>query len=338
MKTIVSIQDLIEFEIKPGEALAEFYALTEHSIGQQLAAPAVLRSVPCPGCGSSQSNAAFDKYGFTYRQCRDCATVYVSPRPSEAALIDYYRNSPAARFWREKVLPATESARLEKITRPRARWVLDGLAEYAPQAAIGLDLSSHGGALVSELLSAGVAKMIAAGPLADVDFASPPANVQVSPRLLAGTASLGPVDFVTAFDAFDRCADVTAFIAAISRVLRPGGLLFLAAPSISGFDLQVLWDRSRAITPPDKLNLLSVEGFNALFAAPGWEICELSTPGMFDVETVRQAVEADPGGGWPRFVCYLLENRDEGARMAFQEFLQAYRLSSFARLLVRKAN
>ena len=61
---------------------------------------------------------------------------------------------------------------------------------------------------------------------------------------------------------------------------------------MSGFDLQVLWERSTAILPPDKLNLLSAEGWVSRFAAPTWDMLEFSTPGMFDVENVRRATRA----------------------------------------------
>ena len=340
MRTIVSVQDVLELEIKPDNLLAEFYALTEEAVKKRLAAAAELRPVPCPGCGSSKSDRAFEKFNLTYRQCRDCASLFVSPRPSEAALADYYRRSPAARFWREHVLPATEAARREKIIEPRAQWVLDGIAEYAPHAAVGLDVSSYGAALTKVLLQSWTSpaplRFIAAGSLADLDSGTPPEGIEVAPRPLADVPSLGPVDFITAFDFLDRCADVPAFLRAVSAVLPRGGLLFLTAPSISGFDLQNLWDRSRTISPPDRLNLLSTEGFAALFTAAGWEICEFSTPGMFDVEAVRRAIEADPDGEWPRFIRYLLKKRNEQALLAFQEYLQQYRLSSFARIVVRK--
>jgi hypothetical protein len=340
MRTIVSVQDVLELEIKPDNLLAEYYALTEQAVKRRLAVASELRPVPCPGCGSSKSERAFEKFNLTYRQCRDCASLYVSPRPSEAALADYYRHSPAARFWREHILPATEAARREKIIEPRAQWVLDGIAEYTPYAAVGLDISSYGAALATELLRSWTSsvplRLIAANPLADLDFNTPPEGVEVAPRMLADVPSLGPVDFITAFDLLDRCDDVPAFLRAVSAVLPGGGLLFLTAPSISGFDLQNLWDRSRTISPPDRLNLLSTEGFTALFTAPVWEICEFSTPGMFDVEAVRLAIEADPDGGWPRFIHYLLKKRDKNALLAFQEYLQQYRLSSFARIVVRK--
>lgn len=89
--------------------------------------------------------------------------------------------------------------------------------------------------------------------------------------------------------------------------------------------------------PPEKLNLLSVEGFQFLFPDEHWEVCELSTPGIFDVDVVKRHIETLPDDDrWHRFMKYLLLNREENARAAFQEFLQTYQLSSFLRLTLRK--
>ena len=338
MKRVVSVQDLLELEIKPDALLAEFYALTSEEVPNRLLSN--LCRVSCPGCGSTQSQAAFEKLGLTYRQCAICATLYVSPRPAESALIDYYRHSRAAQFWRERVLPVTDVARTEKIIVPRAEWVLEGLAEYASRATVGLDMSSHGYAFAQTLIEIGthITRLIAANPLADVDFAASINKVEVLPRSFSESIAPQTVDFMTAFDVVDRCPDLPLFVRAASESLKVGGVLFLTAPSISGFDLQVLWERSATITPPDKLNLLSVEGFRRLFPEAQWEICEFSAPGMFDAETVRRAIAKQPEGDWHRFIKYLLLARGEDALIAFQEFLQAYHLSSFVRLLVRKVN
>lgn len=336
MRTIVTLQDLLELEIKPADLLTEFRALTERSLRDLLVGNARV-VVPCPGCGQAESDQAFAKLGLTYRQCARCGSLFVSPRPAQSALDEYYRASLAARFWRERVLPATEAVRREKLIGPRAEWVLAGLAEFAPRSTTGLDLTPYGGPLVDAILqqTPRPVRIIAASATADLDFAlARGAFVEARPSF--DIESLGPVEFVTAFEILERCSDVGAFAAAAHGVLRPGGLLFLTAPSVGGFDLQVLWDRSPTITPPEKLNVLSIRGFRALFSTDLWEVRELSTPGMFDMEAVRRAVRAEPEAPWPRFVRHLVTEADEATLATFQEFLQRHRLSSFARLLLQK--
>lgn len=297
MKTVVSLQDLLELEIRPGALLGEYQRLTEMAV--RAWPRAALHAVPCPACESGAAREAFERFGLTYQECDACGSLYISPRPDEARLAEHARTSDAARFWRERVLPETDAARREKIQLPRADWVSDGIAEYLPGASVSVDLARMG---------------------------EPSALIGREPE---------SVDVVTAFEAFDRASDLGALVAGVRRVLRPGGLLFVTAPSASGFEMQVLWERARAIAPPDKMNLLSIPGFLARFRE-GWEILELSTPGMFDVETVRRAVEAEPQAAWPRFVRALVTGTDEHLRLEFQEYLQRARLASFARLLVRR--
>jgi hypothetical protein len=250
--------------------------------------------------------------------------------------VAFYRDAASARFWREQVWKQTEAARLEKIIQPRADWVLEGLAEHAPDATTGLDLSPLGGPLVDALCAGGRRRMTAGGWAADLDSAHAPSSARVQPLSLDTLASAGPVQFVTAFDVIDRAPDVAALVDGLAQAIAPGGLLFLTAPSADGFDLQVLWDRAPSLVPPDKLNVLSIDGLQRRFAAPVWELVEVSTPGMFDVEQVRRAVVAAPNAPWPRFVVKLVTARDAAAQRDFQEYLQRHRLASFARVVARR--
>ena len=339
MKTIVSFQDLTEIEIRPDDLLERFRAESERSV-RELLVPVAVNAVACPGCSAPESAFAFEKHGLRYRECRGCGTLFVSPRPEQSALDHYYRDSPAVAFWRTHVLPSTGLARAAKLHRPRAEWILDGLAEHALDAAVGLDLTPYGVPLAETVLALSregahpLRRVIVANVAADLDPRPTDPGAVIDPRPLAEVSALGPVDFVSAFDALERVASPAGLVAAAHAALRPWGLLFLSAPSISGFDLQVLWDRSRTITPPEKINLFSIEALQALFPAEQWTVHELSTPGMFDADAVRRAIAEEPDVPWPRIVRRLV--RDHQAAEALQEFLQRRRLSSFARIFAQR--
>jgi hypothetical protein len=118
--------------------------------------------------------------------------------------------------------------------------------------------------------------------------------------------------------------------------LNKGGLAFLTATSGSGFEIQLLAGRSPSVLPPDRLNLASIEGLRALFREPAWEICEISTPGLLDVEIVKRHLRDSNGDAeWP-FIHYVLRSRGQECHDSLQEFLQTHLLSSFTRLIVRK--
>lgn len=336
MKTVVSVQDLLDHEIRPDALLAEYRRLTEVSIAERWPGGRDCRMVPCPGCSSDDSAPAFQKMGLDYRSCGRCGSLFVSPRPDDAALASYYRDSAAARYWRDRILPATAEARHEKLAEPRALWILDTVAEHAPGAETIIDIGAWSGPVVEVLLqeSPGL-RVVAAHSGADLDHRRTHERLEVRPGSV-GELPPGLGDAVLALDTIDRTSDLDAFLASAHAALRPGGLLFVTASSVSGFDLQVLWEKAAVIMPPDKLNLLSIDGWLARFPAPKWEVVELSTPGMFDVENVRRAVEADPGVSWPRVVRTVIGS-DETARRELQAWLQQFRLASFARLVVRRS-
>jgi hypothetical protein len=336
VKTVVSVQDFLELEIHPDPLLAGYLSRLERDVVDRWRSATI--DVPCPGCGSSERAPAFVRFDVPYHECTGCGSVYASPRPSEAEIVELSRIGSAAVFWREQVSPRTAAARREKLVRPRAEWVIDGLLEHLPGAGTGLDLSPYAGPLLEELCADGGRRMLAGSWLSDLDVPAPPAAVRVQPLTLATVATVGPVDFVTAFDVVDRAPDLPALLDALGLVVRPGGLVFLTAANADGFDIQVLWDRAWWIVPPDKMNLLSADGVVRRAAQSGWDILELSTPGMFDVEHVRHDVEQHADAAWPRFVRRLVAH---GARRPdvlgdFQQFLQRHRLASFARVLLRR--
>src|SRR5262249_15388189 len=74
--------------------------------------------VVCPACAADKPEIAFEKFGFKFQRCPDCHTIYMSPRPSEAVMGDYYANSENYAYWAKHILPASEASRREKIQKP----------------------------------------------------------------------------------------------------------------------------------------------------------------------------------------------------------------------------
>ena len=91
------------------------------------------------------------------------------------------------------------------------------------------------------------------------------------------------------------------------------------------------------MTPPQHINLLSIEGMRDLMRRADLEIVELTTPGNLDVDIVENALARDPLLPVPRFVRYMLRSRDAATREQFQAFLRASLLSSHVRVVARSA-
>lgn len=337
MKTIVSVQEVSEFDLKPPAAVAKWIALVDTEIANRWSDRTNWGRVAWPTCSVAQETPVFNRNGFNYVESSVCGSLYAPVRPSEDELWGWYRDSAPARFWRDEFLPASNSARRESIVRPRANWVLDGIAEYTRNARRLLDVSVNGRALVDIVAAEGheLRQIVAAGMTADLDGGAT-GKIVVQPTKVAELPAHGPVDVIVALDVMDRAADLGALIRSFERSLAPGGVVFATVPVASGFEIQALWERSPSILPPDKINLPSVQGLQLMFASPEWELLELSTPGMFDVETVHRAIATAPDAAWPRAVRSLVEHTDAAGRQAFVELLQSRRLASIARLVARR--
>jgi len=337
MKTIISVQEISEFEIKPDDTVARWRDLVESEIVRRWADRSSWITVNCPACSNKEAVPAFNRYCFAYVECSACGSLYAPLRPNENELWLWYRESEPARFWREQILPASEEARHDKIIRPRADWILDGIAEYIPSARRLVDVSYRGRGLMDLLVeeNTGLADIVAAGMTADMEGVST-SHIHVQPTKINDLPGHYPADVVVAIDAFDRSSNLGALVSTLKDLLAPGGVIFATVPVASGFEVQTLWEKSPTVIPPDKLNLPTVAGLRQLFPAPAWKLLELSTPGMFDVEMVRRAIATEPNAKWSRMMRALVERTDAAGRTALVELLQSQCLTSFARLAVRK--
>ncbi len=339
MRTVVFDRSLFENDVKPDGLIREYRQLLDAEVRENLLRQCAIDVTTCPGCQNESSDPAFEKSGMTYRLCGECQSLYISPRPNENTVIQFYRHSEAASFWRERILAQTRKTRLIQLIRPRAQWLLDTIDEHCPDAKMGVSAGYHCDLLIQELyrLDRDLMPFAIVNPVADIEFADLALdNVTLHPEDLIRFQSDQKADVILAFDYFDRCVDLDAAFQSIKEMLNPGGLLIANATLISGFDLQVLWERSDTIYPPERMNLLTTEGMQNLYSRHGFHALEFSTPGTFDVNIVKNAIKNEPERSWPRFIRYLVENRSDDAMYELQEYLQKNRLSSFGRIVLKK--
>lgn len=336
MKITVQYDDIREFEFKPGTTLTEYLQLTQGDVKNRFLSGSPLVDCNCPACDNVKRNEAFSKFGLKYQECSNCKTLYVSPRPDEQAIDDYYRDSNARVFWNQHLLTETEAKRREKLFKPRVQWIIETVEEYFPAARRFTSINSVHSPFLQELIDSDYFKETnIVSPRADLSHVNCEKDgIEVVNDLTSAFSR--STDAVTLFEVIDRLSDVDAFAGALEKLLVPGGLCFLTTISISGFDLQVLWDKSNSIFPPDRMNVLSTEGLMTLFERHGFECIELSTPGLLDVQIVANACKENTSIEIPRFIRYLIDQRSDDTLQTFQEFLQMNQLSSFTRAVFQK--
>jgi SAM-dependent methyltransferase len=325
-----------ENDIRPQDLLARYVELSaqdaERCFGHERR-----YDIPCVACGSTQAEPQFVKTGFAYAQCRQCGTLYQSPRPPIEAFSAFYRDSESSRYWAEVFFPAVAEARREKIFRPRVARLRQWCAGRGVPVRRLMDVGAGYGIFLDEWRHCDPAvDAVAVEPSSHLAKECRAKGLEVVEEVAENVTGMdGRADLVTCFEVLEHVHDPLAFVISLRRLVRPGGILFVSTLSIEGFDLQVLWERSTQISPPHHINFLSIEGFRRLFASAGLVDIDVSTPGQLDVDIVRNALNKNSGTlGQQRFVGALL--KDEVAE-DFQAFLARNRLSSHAWVFGRKA-
>ncbi len=252
-----------------------------------------LVDVDCPACDGDEREPAFEKYGFRYVRCAECRTLFMTPRPSESLMADYYANSENYAFWSEHIFPATDAARREKIHRGRLDRVLDLCDRHDVPTGALLEVGAGYGTFGAlALASKRFNHVVAVEPTPEMAEACRAAGLDVTEsRIEDIPEGTHAADVVVSLEVIEHLFDPKVFIARCADLLKPGGLLILSGPNGDGFDIATLGPGSQAIDV-EHVNLFNPGSLEALLRANGFADIAVSTPGRLDAEIVREAALA----------------------------------------------
>ncbi|WP_375595079.1 class I SAM-dependent methyltransferase [Algihabitans albus] len=327
---------LSERELCPDELLAGQEAAFARDIARLHARREEHVRVPCPACGSDAPEAAFSKYGFAFQRCPDCGTLYMSPRPSEALMADYYTNSENYAYWAEHIFPASEAARREKIHKPWLARVLNYCETFGIRRDLLLEVGPGFGTFSALATASGAfARVVGVEPTPEMAAACRARGVEVVEKRIEDLGSeVGQADVVCAFEVIEHLFAPRRFLAGIAPRVAAGGLLVLSCPNGEGFDIEMLGARSQAVDA-EHVNLFNPRSLSALVEEAGFEVLRVHTPGRLDAEIVRDAALAGEVALPPFLKRVLLEEWDR-LGWPFQQFLAEQGLSSHMWLAARK--
>ena len=161
-------------------------------------------------------------------------------------------------------------------------------------------------------------------------------NIPVIERMLENVPEdEARFDLLTAFELFEHLHDPTAFLTRVRELLRPGGTFYLTKLNGLGFDIQVLWEKSKSVSPPHHLNFANPASMAQLLERTGFDVIEVETPGELDWDIVEGAWRmegTDPG----RLFRSISAHASDDAKRDLQEWIRANGFSSHMRATARR--
>ncbi len=321
------MSDMIkEQDIRPEAVRQEYWSLLEAKVRSYLDSEGRMKSenvehVDCPVCGSARSREMFTKRGFRFVQCLNCELQYVNPTLKDELILEFY-NSEAMNFMQNVLLKSAAEVRKNRIHIPRARW----LHQIAPSCShpILLEIGCSVGYFLEAAKEVDAWSLFAVEPNEDsARRVRKELGVEVYDSLLNNADLESQVfDVVVGWEVIEHIKNPKEIVSHCWKILNDQGVLVMSTPNVCGFDFEILGPQNRSYSPPGHLIYFNPESLTRLLRESGFARVEITTPGVLDVDNVRNEVlRAQYEVSLPRFLeKILLENTDEAAQA--REFLQ----------------
>ena len=325
-----------EEEIRKKEKFDRYLQLVANDVKTFFKDTSSFEKINCPACGSNRLSNQFKKLGFIYQQCDECKTLFVNPRPQHKDLVKFYSNSISATYWINEFFKPVEKIRTEKIFYPRAEWVANYFREGVRNWTIG-DIGAGFGIFLQELRKHwGNNKYIAIEPSREqCDICKSKELNFICSAVEDIKNTDNTFDFLTSFELFEHLQNPAHFLESVHKLLKHHGYFLFTTLNGQGFDIQVLWEKSKSVSPPHHLNFFNTQSIVILLEKYNFRVVKVSTPGKLDWDIVENMVRKD-GVDVGRFWKLVSDINDEKMKQEFQNWIVSNNLSSHMCIIVQK--
>jgi len=324
---------LKEHEIRHENLFQTYLDLATEDI-KEFFADASREPMACPAC-DSEGELAFEKLGFAYRECQQCWSFWVSPRPTFETFVAFYSNSASSQYWAEVFYPAVESVRREKLWRPKAKQIGEIASGLSVAFNNVIDIGGGSGTFAEEFRALSDLSVVVIEPSPESAAACRERGITVIESFLEDVkpnALPQGHSIFTSFELFEHVHDPRHWLASISDLMRSEDVLVITTLSGLGLDIRTLWDQSASVSPPHHINFLNPAAMSKLATNVGLEPLRVFTPGVLDLDIMRNNRDKVTDRFWGS----VLDASDDDELSRWQQFISDAGRSSHMWAVLRK--
>lgn len=323
-----------EQDIRPERLFDEFIRLNAEDAREFFGKEKGQRGC-CPvHLNAAESEFFCTKFGFEYRRCVKCDSIFVDPAPTSETLIRFYKEGKAPQYW-ESLYKNTREKRKELVFKHKAEMMIEDMSPGEIKELTVIDIGGGYGIFADVVSQYGIADLVIVEPNDTLAKSCRKQGYKVVSKFME---ECGKGDFpghkkiFTCFEVLEHLSDPRSFLSSIYDAMEPDDRLFMTALTASGIDIRLLGERSKAVLPPQHLTFLSVEGMEKLLSQVGFRMVDVSTPGRLDCDILKNQIKDMRRG----IMKSLIENLDAQGLAMLQGLISSSRLSSHMLIRCKK--
>jgi 2-polyprenyl-3-methyl-5-hydroxy-6-metoxy-1,4-benzoquinol methylase len=292
----------------------------------------ILQKTNCPACDGIESKLFLNKMGFKLKSCNDCGLIFLNPRPTEAAQIDFFSQSKALNLYSDLV-ESTKVERLELIFIPLANKIFN---EFGRKGGNLLEVGCGSGLLLEALSMQNTPwKLKGVEPSERAVKICSDKGLDVFNGSLEALKDDQKYDLVVFWAVFDHFYNPFSIIEKCYSLLNPGGSIVIGNINIDGFDSLITGVDNDAFVPPERMNFFGIKSMTMMLERGAFIDIEIKTTGRLDVDIVKNYWESGKHNGRNNFLEKIIFGEDK-VRNSFQSFLMDNNLSGHMTVSAKK--
>ncbi len=294
------------------------------------------KHVNCPACNKNKKEYLFNKNGFKYYNCINCDTFYITPRPTDKILANFYKNSKLYKFWNNFIFPTTEKVRNKKIFVPRVKKIMQLCKKHKISRKKIIDIGAGYGTFCKIIQDKKFfAEVIAIEP-----------NIEGSKKCLEkkiftlncsienlSKKYFSNVGVFTLFEVIEHLYSPYNFLKKINKMCNKNTFVIYTCPNGMGFDISFLGKKSESVDH-EHLNYFNPRSIKFLAKRSGFEVLDVITPGVLDVDILKNKYNSKLFKTKNNFLKQIFLNSEISNNL--QDFLIKNKLSSNMWVVLKK--